>query len=284
MSYYDPYSDLDRLKVQSEIHRRIDEDAIATALEIRGAQSKPIRVLDVGCGDGTVTQSRFASQDFLVTAVDLSKDAIESAKASNKSDNITFVHGDILTLQVDQSFDIIWCAQFLQHVQNPKTTIEKIWGLLAPKGVVVFRNSDDGMDTTYPPIEGFENLIKASQSFANSSDRFVGRKLYHYLKTSMNPEASSVQVRFEPVSNHDKSKEERAALFEVRHGFRLPALRRVLDREAEIVVGERVLNLKALENIAERARDIFVNDETTISFSVQFIAFAQRPEERRDDV
>lgn len=284
MSYYDPYGDLDRLQVQSDIHRQIDADAIDTALKIRGAVSKPIRVLDVGCGDGTVTRSRFASRDFLVSAIDLSKDAVDRAKASNNSDNITFLHGDIQSLELDQPFDLIWCSQFLQHVPDPKSTIEKIWGFLAPKGVVVFRNSDDGMDTTYPPIDGFEALIKASQSFTNSSDRFVGRKLYHYLKTSMKPEASLVQLRFEPVSNHDKSKEERAALFEVRHGFRLPALRKIFDKEADIVVGERVFDLDYLEDVAERARDIFVNDDTTISFSVQFIAFAQRPEKTIDDV
>lgn len=284
MSYYNPSSDLERLQIQSDIHERIDQDAINNALIHIPSINKPIRVLDVGCGDGTVTHSRFGSSRFAVNAIDLNSIAIERAISLNKNDNINYICGDIIDQNFDTKFDLIWGAQFLQHVKNPDMVLNALWSMLKPNGVMVFRNSDDGMDTTYPPILGFDVLMYASQHFSTSSDRFVGRKLHNYLKTHLFPKATFVEIQFVPVSNHNKSPTERAALFDVRHGFRLSAIRKAMREDKKIDVQGRDYDLKFFEDTFQRARETFINDTTTISFSVQFLAMAQKPELETNNV
>ncbi|MDN6231872.1 MAG: class I SAM-dependent methyltransferase, partial [Staphylococcus simulans] len=70
---------------------------------IRQATSKRTSILDIGCGTGSLTTllTDFKS----VTGMDLSSDML--AVASQKSDSVRWIEGDMTDFELGQNFDVI---------------------------------------------------------------------------------------------------------------------------------------------------------------------------------
>src|SRR5215212_6415480 len=75
------------------------------------------RVLDVGCGPGTITLDlgRLVAPG-QVLAIDPSADVIAQAAAS-ATDNVRFEVGDVFAL--DGEYDVVHAHQVLQHLPDP---------------------------------------------------------------------------------------------------------------------------------------------------------------------
>ena len=98
------------------------------------------RLLDLGCGLGRHTVF-FAKQGFCVSAMDLSKEAVESTKAWLKSEEMTAAvkTGDMLSLPYsDAAFDCLFSYHVISHTDTPgvKKIISEIRRVLAPGGEV----------------------------------------------------------------------------------------------------------------------------------------------------
>ena len=134
-------------------HRwRTAENSAAYLLDHLGAGQ---RVLDVGCGPGTITldlADRVAPGE--VVGLDVAGEVIDAARdaASTRGvDNATFAVGDVYALDLpDASFDVVHAHQVLQHLTDPVAALVEMRRVLRPGGVLAVRDSDYGAFAWYP--------------------------------------------------------------------------------------------------------------------------------------
>src|SRR5690349_2496687 len=101
------------------------------------------RVLDVGCGPGTITvdiAQRVAPGR--VIGMDASPAVIEQARAdATDVDNLEFVTGDVYALDTpDDTFDVVHAHQVLQHLPDPVGALREMRRVCKPGGVVAARD------------------------------------------------------------------------------------------------------------------------------------------------
>src|SRR5687767_9322742 len=100
----------------------------------------PVRVADLGCGDGylTIEASRWASR---VIAIDRSRPVLERARALAKRRgvrNITWRQGEIERLPLrDGAVDLAILSQALHHARNPGHAIAEAARIVSPGGRVL---------------------------------------------------------------------------------------------------------------------------------------------------
>jgi len=124
-----------------------------------------LKVLDVGCGPGTITvdlASRLP-QGF-VYAIDPSADVIEKARQhaqEKRVTNVRFEVGDIHNWQgldgvKEGSFDVVHAHQVLQHLQDPLGCMKEMVRLTKKGGIVAVRDCDYGAMDWYPEHPGMQ--------------------------------------------------------------------------------------------------------------------------------
>ncbi|MBN1167440.1 MAG: methyltransferase domain-containing protein [Methanospirillaceae archaeon] len=76
------------------------------------------RVLDIGCGNGALAYSVAQKAGGIVTAIDISKTAIDTANRMHKHDNIRYICGDALDNIPEGEYDVLIMSNVLEHIQN----------------------------------------------------------------------------------------------------------------------------------------------------------------------
>jgi ubiquinone/menaquinone biosynthesis C-methylase UbiE len=113
------------------------------------------RLLDVGCGPGTITLD-FAARvaPAPVIGIDAAPAVIEIAEAERErrgTTNATFRTADVYALDMDDdSFDIVHAHQVLQHLADPVAALREMRRVCKPGGTVAARDSDYAAFTWYP--------------------------------------------------------------------------------------------------------------------------------------
>jgi 2-polyprenyl-3-methyl-5-hydroxy-6-metoxy-1,4-benzoquinol methylase len=102
---------------------------------VTGRPGGPGRVLDLGCGDGSVS-ARLRAAGWEVTGVDLE----ESPGVSSRVDR--FVKADLdlglpSELADGGGFDVVLAADVLEHVREPERLLDQLHSLVSPGGVVL---------------------------------------------------------------------------------------------------------------------------------------------------
>jgi 2-polyprenyl-6-hydroxyphenyl methylase / 3-demethylubiquinone-9 3-methyltransferase len=96
--------------------------------------------LDVGCGGGLLAEE-FARLGLRVTGIDPSEPALEIARGHAAASGLSITYragvGEALPFP-DQSFEIVYCCDVLEHVQDSHRVIVEIARVLAPGGVFFF--------------------------------------------------------------------------------------------------------------------------------------------------
>jgi len=104
------------------------------------------KILDFGCGSGILSYL-LAENGYSITACDVEFKPLELVK--NKIEfpkNIEFIEGDILTQNLnDNSFDIIFAMDVLEHIDNLDPYIELFDRILTPNGVVVISGPTENL-------------------------------------------------------------------------------------------------------------------------------------------
>lgn len=105
-----------------------------------GCLLPPLRVADLGCGDGylTIETSRWASQ---VIAVDRSSDVLTRARdlaTRRRVRNVIWKRGELEKLPIrDGSVDVALLSQALHHAADPARAVAEAVRILAPGGRVL---------------------------------------------------------------------------------------------------------------------------------------------------
>ncbi|KAI1121739.1 methyltransferase type 11 [Nemania abortiva] len=161
--------------------RRTAEDNSAYVLPL----IKPdMRILDVGCGPGTITLG-FAAHvpGGSVTGLDANSTAIESAGDLCKErgvKNASFMVGDAFKLPFeDNSFDIVHAHQVLSHLPGgedgpgPLRGLKEMRRVCKPGGFVCARDVEWNSIVIYPPTQGVMDFLALIQKLATHAGKVV---------------------------------------------------------------------------------------------------------------
>jgi len=131
-----------------------------------------------------------------VVGVDMNAEILETARARVHAaghSNITFVAGDVQSLQLEGDFDAVIGRWILMHVPDPVALLKHVITRLEPGGIVAFHENDFTYPpTTFPFTDFSEELNKWSippidddmRRWENREKRFpgpeaqMGTKLY----------------------------------------------------------------------------------------------------------
>lgn len=99
-----------------------------------------LRVLDVGCGGGLLSEA-FAAMGCEVTGVDRSVPTLAAARAHAAASglDIRYLEGSAEALPSEAGrFDLVCCCDVLEHVDDPETVVREISRALRPGGAFFF--------------------------------------------------------------------------------------------------------------------------------------------------
>lgn len=113
------------------------------------------KVLDVGCGPGTITAGladRVPRGH--VTGLDASEQVVEQARGlAGGRPNLDFTTGDVYALGYpDDTFDVVLAHQILQHLSDPVLALREMGRVTRPGGLVAARDGDFGGMIWYPEL------------------------------------------------------------------------------------------------------------------------------------
>lgn len=145
-----------------------------------------MKVLDIGCGPGTITADLAALvPKGHVTALDRADEVLAQARntATHRGlKNLDFVVGDVHALAFpDSSFDVVHAHQVLQHVGDPVQALREMHRVAKkPGGIIAVRDSDFAAMTWYPESRSMSDWLDLHQRVtrANGGEPNAGRRLH----------------------------------------------------------------------------------------------------------
>jgi 2-polyprenyl-6-hydroxyphenyl methylase/3-demethylubiquinone-9 3-methyltransferase len=102
------------------------------------ARPEALRVLDVGCGGGFLS-NRLAREGHAVTGIDRSASSLHVARRYDVTNRVAYHVADALALPFDDgAFDVVTAMDFLEHVEQPAAVVTEAARVLAPGGLFFF--------------------------------------------------------------------------------------------------------------------------------------------------
>ena len=120
------------------------------------------RVLDLGCGDGRLTAELDAAE---LTAADVSPVALERARSRLPDARVVELEPDAPLPFGDGEFDLVLCAETVEHVRDVQLLLSEVRRVLAPGG---------GLALTTPAAAP---LARPEHPFSPHLHRFTRRSL-----------------------------------------------------------------------------------------------------------
>ena len=178
--------------VSNHAKRTADKDAAFFLPSLRPG----MRLLDVGCGPGSITSGlakRVAPGQTI--GIDASSSVIATARslADASLGNLAFEVGNIYEPRfAADSFDAAFAHQVLQHLRRPVDALSQIRTLLKAGGVLGVREVDWGSATFYPESDGIRRFLHLYYDLAhrNGGEPNAGRYMRRWFR-----EAGFAEVR-----------------------------------------------------------------------------------------
>ncbi len=106
------------------------------------------RILDVGCGDGTLTAKLSEAVPYgSVIGIDASKGMIETAQ-SYTSSNLSFQQLDVINIKFNKEFDVIFSNAVLHWVKDHEILLVLLYKALRPSGKLRVNFAGEGNCST----------------------------------------------------------------------------------------------------------------------------------------
>ncbi len=149
------------------------------------------RLLDIGCGPGTITIGLAArAHEGQVVGIDLAGDVLADARAEAERHgqrNVSFEVGDIYQLAfADHTFDVVHAHQVLQHLADPVAAVAQMRRVCRPGGVVAARDSDYAGMFWFPEDPGlgeWQDLYRrVARALGGEPD--AGRRMLHWARAA----------------------------------------------------------------------------------------------------
>lgn len=122
-----------------------------------------LRVLDVGCGGGILSDS-MARKGANVLGIDLATKALKVAQlhaleAQTPSVQYREISAEALAVEAPGIFDVVTCMEMLEHVPDPASVVEACSQLVKPGGWVFFSTINRSTKSFLFAILGAEYLL-----------------------------------------------------------------------------------------------------------------------------
>ncbi|MFI5820684.1 class I SAM-dependent methyltransferase [Streptomyces rishiriensis] len=158
--------------------------AANSAAYLLGSLKPHMKILDIGCGPGTITADLAALvPDGHVTGVDHAPGILEQARATADErglTNVDFAVADVHALDhPDDTFCVVHAHQVLQHVGDPVQALREMLRVTRPGGYVAVRDSDYAAMTWHPAAAGMDDWLDLYRRVAraNGGEPDAGRRL-----------------------------------------------------------------------------------------------------------
>lgn len=145
------------------------------------------RLLDVGCGPGTITvdlaravaPGEVVAVDQAPAAVELTRDALRAADLMSVTVQVADVHA--LPFE-DASFDVVHAHQVLQHLVDPVAALREMRRVTRPGGLVAVRDADYAATTWFPASAGLDEWLALYHEVTETTgaEADAGRRLVHW--------------------------------------------------------------------------------------------------------
>lgn len=143
-----------------------------------------MRLLDVGCGPGTISSGLArAVVPGEVVGIDVSAEVIERARAHVAEAGVTnarFETANVYDLPYEAaSFDVAHAHQVMQHLADPVGALTEMRRVLRPAGLVAVRDADYATMSAWPRAASIDRWLEVYHAVAarNGADPDAGRRL-----------------------------------------------------------------------------------------------------------
>ena len=150
-----------------------------------------MRILDAGCGPGSITcgLAEWVPEGEVI-GIDSAESIVEHARTRAVDlgfNNVAFEQADVYTLRFAAgSFDVVYAHQLLQHLAEPVEALREFMRVLKPGGVVAVRDADYGTMTHFPHEVGIDRFfeIYSQLARANGGEPDAGRRLLSWVRSA----------------------------------------------------------------------------------------------------
>lgn len=137
---------------------------------------KGLKVLDVGCGGGILSES-MARAGAKVTGIDMGEKAIQVAKLHLLESDVSVEYQKVAVEAFAEahasSFDVVTCMEMLEHVPNPASIIEACARLVKPNGSVYFSTISRNPKAYLFAVLGAEYILNLLPKGTHDYDKFI---------------------------------------------------------------------------------------------------------------
>jgi SAM-dependent methyltransferase len=196
----------------------------------------PARILDIGCGPGTIAAQVARSIPHVhVTAVDRSPRRARAAQDTLAGlPNACAVQGDANALAFrDGTFDFVYTRFLLEYLPRPERTVAEMARVCRPGGIVMLQDVDGQFLQHYPPEPDLETAIRAALAGLASTgfDPLIGRKLFSLARTTGLAIRDMRIEAYHRIAGRPDASTRRA--WELKLDIALPAMARALGSERD---------------------------------------------------
>ena len=162
----------DRANMPKDTHQILDRRSVQNANKnLLGLIQPGMKILDVGCGSGSITKSiaHLVGPKGKVAGLDPSENLILQAKEKfGNVQNLEFVRGNLFDFDTTEKFDLVTAARVIQWLDNPKQAIETMMRFVKEGGIISI------LDYNHCKIHFEPEIPKSVQYFY---DRFLQWRL-----------------------------------------------------------------------------------------------------------
>jgi ubiquinone/menaquinone biosynthesis C-methylase UbiE len=221
-----------------------------------------MRILDAGCGPGSITcglaewvpDGEVIGVDSAATVLDVARERA----TENRLVNISFEQANVYRLGFSEgSFDVVYAHQLLQHLGKPVEALQEFRRVLKPGGVVAVRDADYGTMTHFPHEAGIDRFfaIYSQVARANGGEPDAGRRLLSWVRTAGFRDAKMTTSSWTYATEDNRS--HWANLWAVRTG-----VSKYVERVEELGVSDR----EELGELGTRFQDWALNPDAVFAF------------------
>ncbi len=165
--WWDPTGKLKTLHIINPLRLQYICDAVGL---------KNVRVLDIGCGGGLLTEA-MAATGALVTGIDAGEINITIARDHLQKSGLAVEYIATTVEQfwqaAERQFDVITCMEMLEHVPDPVAIIETAAALLRPGGHLFVSTLNRNLRAYLESIIAAEHLLKLIPAGTHTYSRYI---------------------------------------------------------------------------------------------------------------
>lgn len=162
------------------------------------------RVLDVGCGGGILAEA-MASRGADVTGIDLVDKALMVARLHQleSGQRVTYRNENVESTAATQpaSFDVVTCMEMLEHVPDPRQTVQACAEVVKPGGWVFFSTLSRNPKSYLFAIIGAEYILKLLPRGTHDYAKFIRpSELIHFCREAKLEPVALIGMTYNPFS------------------------------------------------------------------------------------